>query len=297
MSWRPESCGIAASSTPSSPRWCPAAGRASTPELQDILRLGAYQLTGLDRVPDHAAVDTSVTLAKVSRRSQVGGVRERRLAAAGPLRAHIRTRTRRCRASGSRWSIPIRSGWCVAGWTGSVSSGRKRLLRWNNTRPRLVLQPARADPATLATRWRASGIEVEPAPYRRRSGQRNPEPAVRASRLSRRRLHRAGSGSGAPGPVRGPVAPDALVYDACAAPGGKTIASRSRGQDRRGRRGEPVARQAAGREPAPRGQRRGAGRGGRRDDIRRSGGRTLCWSTRPAWAPARLPAIRTPAGG
>ena len=32
--------------------------------LQDILRLGAYQLTGLDRVPDHAAVDTSVGLAK-----------------------------------------------------------------------------------------------------------------------------------------------------------------------------------------------------------------------------------------
>ena len=34
------------------------------PELQDILRLGAYQLSDLDRVPDHAAVNTSVNLAR-----------------------------------------------------------------------------------------------------------------------------------------------------------------------------------------------------------------------------------------
>ena len=34
------------------------------PELQDVLRLGAFQLTALDRVPAHAAVDTSVALAK-----------------------------------------------------------------------------------------------------------------------------------------------------------------------------------------------------------------------------------------
>ena len=34
------------------------------PGLRDVLRLGAFQLTALDRVPAHAAVDTSVTLAK-----------------------------------------------------------------------------------------------------------------------------------------------------------------------------------------------------------------------------------------
>src|SRR3954469_14163493 len=39
-------------------------------ELQDILRMGAYQLTALERVPAHAAVDTSVALAKAT-----GGVR------------------------------------------------------------------------------------------------------------------------------------------------------------------------------------------------------------------------------
>src|SRR6476469_10901463 len=40
------------------------------PELKDVLRLGALQLTALDRVPSHAAVDTSVALAK-----ETGGVR------------------------------------------------------------------------------------------------------------------------------------------------------------------------------------------------------------------------------
>ncbi len=34
------------------------------PRLKDVLRLGAFQLSALDRVPAHAAVDTSVTLAK-----------------------------------------------------------------------------------------------------------------------------------------------------------------------------------------------------------------------------------------
>ncbi|HEY6785098.1 MAG TPA: transcription antitermination factor NusB, partial [Gemmatimonadales bacterium] len=34
------------------------------PRLHDVLRLGAYQLRWLDRVPAHAAVSTSVELAR-----------------------------------------------------------------------------------------------------------------------------------------------------------------------------------------------------------------------------------------
>jgi 16S rRNA (cytosine967-C5)-methyltransferase len=40
------------------------------PALRDVLRIGAFQLTALDRVPAHAAVDTSVSLARA-----IGGVR------------------------------------------------------------------------------------------------------------------------------------------------------------------------------------------------------------------------------
>ena len=90
-------------------------------ELQDILRLGAYQLTVLERVPPHAAVDTSVALAKAT-----GGIRAagfvnavfRRLtrAQAPPSLTHLRRPTL---AS----SIPTRAGWsAVAG----ASVARKR---------------------------------------------------------------------------------------------------------------------------------------------------------------------------
>ncbi len=44
------------------------------PPLADILRIGAYQILFLDRVPDNAAVHTSVELAKVSGRGQAAGL-------------------------------------------------------------------------------------------------------------------------------------------------------------------------------------------------------------------------------
>ena len=41
--------------------------------LRDVLRIGAYQLTALDRVPAHAAVDTSVALAREAGGARAGG--------------------------------------------------------------------------------------------------------------------------------------------------------------------------------------------------------------------------------
>ena len=39
-------------------------GRTQKPALQDLLRLGLYQIFWLDRIPDHAAVHETVELAK-----------------------------------------------------------------------------------------------------------------------------------------------------------------------------------------------------------------------------------------
>ena len=44
------------------------------PPLADILRIGAYQILFLDRVPDSAAVHTSVELAKNAGRGQTAGL-------------------------------------------------------------------------------------------------------------------------------------------------------------------------------------------------------------------------------
>lgn len=65
------------------------------PPLADILRIGAYQILFLDRVPDSAAVHTSVELAKGAGRGQ----------AAGLVNAVLR---RLCREKGSLPGIPDR---------------------------------------------------------------------------------------------------------------------------------------------------------------------------------------------
>jgi 16S rRNA (cytosine967-C5)-methyltransferase len=192
---------------------------AVTAELQDILRLGAYQLTALERVPPHAAVDTSVSLAR-----GVGGVR-----AAGFVNAVLRQLTRssteNVSPTGETSGLPeeySHPAWLVERWLNFFGpEGTIRLLQWNNTRPRLVLQPARRGLDPLAAEWRAAGIQVEAAPFgaglitdRSRPAElpgyeeghfivQDPAQALLAAFVG---------------------APDgAIAYDACAAPGGKTI--------------------------------------------------------------------------
>ena len=188
--------------------------------LRDILRLGAYQLTALDRVPDHAAVDTSVALAKLS-----GGVR-----AGGFVNAVLRRLTRAeaqappdgtdAAALAAEYSHPL---WLVRRWVDRFGADETAaLLRWNNTRPRLVLQPARETLESLSARWRAAGIEVEQAPHGAGLITNRSRPADLPGYQEGYFI------------VQDPaqalltrfIAPPAqgAVYDACAAPGGKTIA-------------------------------------------------------------------------
>src|SRR5918998_2635107 len=123
------------------------------PDLQDILRLGAYQLSGLDRVPDHAAVNTSVNLAR-----EAGGAR-----AAAFVNAVLRRVAKSDPASGVAMGQPAERlavehshpVWLVQRWMRAFgAAGAESLLRWNNSRPALVLQPARKELDWLATQWR-----------------------------------------------------------------------------------------------------------------------------------------------
>lgn len=190
------------------------------PELQDILRLGAYQLTALERVPPHAAVDTSVALAKRSGAGSAGFVNAvlRRLTRAAPGTLHVTGS--QAEQLASAYSHPE---WLVQRWLGAFGSeGTEQLLRWNNTRPRLVLQAARQDLDALAERWRAAGLDVQPAPF-------GAGIATEASRPSELPGYEEGSFI-VQDPAQallaryGDLPAGGLVYDACAAPGGKTIA-------------------------------------------------------------------------
>ena len=196
------------------------------PRLQDLLRLGAYQLVVLDRVPAHAAVDTSVSLAREEGGPRAGGFVNavlRRLGAQPEAMAPdvgAGGDPESAEALARRHSHPA---WLVERWLrrfGPLET--RRLLEWNDRRPRLVLQPARQTVAELERRWKEAGIAAEPA-------------AFGAGLVTDVRRPQAlpGFEEGAflvQDPAQALLAwyadlpAGATVYDAAASPGGKTIA-------------------------------------------------------------------------
>ena len=184
------------------------------PKLRDVLRLGAYQLLELDKVPAHAAVSTSTELAKVvvgERAAKFVNAMLRRLADRGAPAGS---------EAGSRRSHP---SWLVLRWDARFGvEGTKDLLLWNDTPPSLVVQPARWNAERLTEAFQADGVHVRPAPYDAGLVVEGRTPTALP-----------GFAEGAfvvQDPAQSIVArfagiPDgATVYDACAAPGGKTIA-------------------------------------------------------------------------
>ena len=190
------------------------------PALRDILRIGAYQLTGLDRVPPHAAVSTTVALAR-----EALGAPAARFANA-ILRGVNRGAAPPAPETGLAASLAARTShpeWLVSRWLARFGeTDTTALLQWNNTRPSLMLQPARATLEELQRRCREGGIDARRAPYDAGlvvSASRPQElPGFASGDFLVQDAAQAVVGRFADPPAGG------LVYDACAAPGGKTIA-------------------------------------------------------------------------
>ncbi|MBW8773141.1 MAG: hypothetical protein JF590_07630, partial [Gemmatimonadetes bacterium] len=184
------------------------------PKLRDILRLGAYQLLELDKVPAHAAVGTSTELAKRivgERAAKFVNAMLRKLSADGAPSGS---------SAGSRRSHPA---WLVIRWDARFGvEGTKELLLWNDTPPPLVIQPARRSLEELETLLRAERIQVRRAPFE--AGLvvegRTPTaiPGYAEGAFTVQDPAQAIVARFAALPVEG------VIYDACAAPGGKTIA-------------------------------------------------------------------------
>ena len=122
------------------------------PRLDDILRLGAYQLRALARVPAYAAVSTSVDLARDA--AGEGGARFVNRA----LRRLERAR------SGEQGAVPSHPAWLLARWRKHFGADETaRLVAWNDARPPLTLQPARWDPDTLRAQLQEAFIVQDPA--------------------------------------------------------------------------------------------------------------------------------------
>jgi len=188
------------------------------PRLHDILRLGAYQLRALDRVPAYAAVSTSVALA-----------RETAGEAAGGFVNHVLRRLARDAGCGMRDAAPTHPPWLVERWRRRFGAAETaRLTAWNDAKPPLVLQPARCGRDALEARLRAAGFGVREAPF---DAGIVLTPGDHASRIPHP-AHLPGFEEGAfivQDPAHALVCRYAavprgtLVYDACAAPGGKGV--------------------------------------------------------------------------
>jgi 16S rRNA (cytosine967-C5)-methyltransferase len=198
----------------------PRGWEAVAPVLRDVLRLGAFQLTALDRVPPHAAVDTSVTLAKETGGPRAGGFVNAVLRRLGARETPAEPAGSPAERLAAAHSHPV---WLVERWLARYGlEDTERLLRWNDTRPRLTLQAAREPLEALEQRWRAAGTAVERAAH---------DAGLVTDR--RRPQDLPGYAEGAflvQDPAQALLARYAdlprgtTLYDASAAPGGKTIA-------------------------------------------------------------------------
>jgi 16S rRNA (cytosine967-C5)-methyltransferase len=192
--------------------------RRADPRLHDVLRLGAYQLRHLTRVPAHAAVSTSVELARETVGEGSTGFVNRTLRHLAGETGHEK------RETGSH------PDWLVARWKARFGEREtQHLVAWNDTRPPLIIQPIRWDRETLEGQIRNAGIHFRNAPWNAGlelgSGDRvSPFPFPRSV---------PGYDQGAfivQDPAHALVARFAaiprgeFVYDACAAPGGKSVA-------------------------------------------------------------------------
>ncbi len=195
-------------------------GSVST-RLLDVLRLGTYQLRLLDRIPPHAAVTTSVALAREQVGDRVSGFTNavlRRIAELPPqvVQPPIVDDVARLAAT---WSHPT---WLVARWLarfGDVATAH--LLQWNNARPPLVLQPVRGGIGDLQRLLSEHGIASAAAAFgagvRVRRGQPKRLPGFATGEFFVQDPAQALVMQFAAFPA------DAVVYDACAAPGGKAM--------------------------------------------------------------------------
>jgi 16S rRNA (cytosine967-C5)-methyltransferase len=192
--------------------------RGADPRLRDVLRLGAYQLAALARVPAYAAVATSVELAR-----EAAGE-----GAARYVNQALR-KVARDAGSGMRDAGETHPRWLVDRWRRQFgASESERLIAWNDSRPQLVLQSARSDAETLRRELQASGIGVQEAPFgaglavvRGADVSRLPPPAqlpgfAEGAFIVQDPAHALVCRYAA-------IPPGTLVYDACAAPGGKAV--------------------------------------------------------------------------
>ena len=136
-------------------------GREQKSALQNLLRLGLYQIFWLDRIPDHAAVHETVELAKQNGFGPQAGFVNAVLR--GYLREADATKNLLGELENSDpaigWSHPK---WLVAKWQKQFGEERTRqLLEWNNLPPKTFarVNTLKTDAGKLIEKWCEENVE------------------------------------------------------------------------------------------------------------------------------------------
>jgi 16S rRNA (cytosine967-C5)-methyltransferase len=200
----------------------------TAPDLIDLLRIGLYQLKYLDRVPDFAAVQTTVEVAKgVAGKGGAGLVNAvlRRAAAGDP---EVVSRTGPVEELGQLAEAYSHPEWLVQRWIDNLGVERTRaLLEHNNHKPALVIQPVMWSAEQLREQLTERGIAWSEAPF-------GAGFAVDHDRVENLPGYADGSfivqdAAQRKLLVHAQIPDGALVWDTCASPGGKAAMLSLRG--------------------------------------------------------------------
>jgi 16S rRNA (cytosine967-C5)-methyltransferase len=203
-------------------------GRDQKPALQNLLRLGLYQIFWLDRIPDHAAVHETVELAKhTGLDSQAGFIN-------AILRGYLREANETKNLLADLKIADPATGhshpeWLVKKWRTRFGEERTRqLLEWNNTPPKTFarVNTLKTVAGKLLEWWRGENVEYD---FVRRDWfaenlvfelkSHPPLPSLASFRAGWFYIQDPSTLLG----VRELAPqPDETILDLCAAPGGKT---------------------------------------------------------------------------
>ena len=142
-------------------------GRTQKPLLQILLRLGLYQLFWLDRIPDHAAVNETVEMARrLGFGPQAGFVNA---VLRGYLRERLETEQKIEKLKKDNPALGFsHPEWLCQRWRQRWDAGTlETLLQWNNTPPVTYarVNTLRTTPEKLAASWEEEEVRFIPKQY------------------------------------------------------------------------------------------------------------------------------------
>jgi len=205
---------------------CDGRFRTLEPFVRDVLRLGAYQILFLDRIPDRAAVDQAVEMVKTRRRQKAAGLVNAVLRRLSREKEQLPPIPRDGHAPylALRYSHPE---WLVRRLLSLLGPEEtEEFLRLDNQGVPLTVQrnPLRCTGGELTGSIAAAGGRAEPHPWLEGCYTVSGAGDLQGLDAFRQGLFQVQDAGAKLAVLAAGVRPGALVLDVCAAPGGKSFA-------------------------------------------------------------------------